>query len=140
MMFVQEVRRFFPFVPFLGARCRHDFKWQEYPFEKGHLVLIDIYGTNHDPRIWEEPNFFRPGRFKDWNGGMFDLIPQGGGDYYKGHRCPGEQATIEILKASLRYLGNKMEYEVPKQDYSYSLRKMPSIPKSGFKMKNVKRI
>ena len=38
-LFVQEVRRFYPFAPFLGARVRSDFTWQGYPFRKGTLVL-----------------------------------------------------------------------------------------------------
>ncbi|MGP4060718.1 cytochrome P450 [Halobacillus sp. H74] len=136
-MFTQEIRRFYPFVPFLGARVDHDFTWQEYLFKKDQLVLIDVYGINHDPRIWEKPDEFNPERFLNWDGGLFDLIPQGGGGYYKGHRCPGEWATIEVLQASFRYMTKHLGYEVPKQDYSYSLKKMPALPKSGFIMKNV---
>ncbi|MCA1010307.1 cytochrome P450 [Halobacillus halophilus] len=139
LRFTQEVRRYYPFVPFLGARVDHDFTWQQYDFKQGQLVMIDIYGTNHDPRLWENPDEFNPDRFLNWNGGLYDLIPQGGGDYYKGHRCPGEQPTIEILKTSFRYMTNHLDYEVPKQDYSYSLRKMPALPKSGFVIKNVHR-
>ncbi|SFJ74620.1 fatty-acid peroxygenase [Halobacillus dabanensis] len=136
-MFSQEVRRFYPFVPFLGARVDHDFTWQQYNFEKDQLVLIDVYGINHDPKVWENPDEFNPERFVDWDGGLFDLIPQGGGGYYSGHRCPGEWPTIEVLQASFRYMTKHLDYDVPKQDYSYSLRKMPSLPKSGFIMSNV---
>ncbi|KHE67776.1 cytochrome P450 [Halobacillus sp. BBL2006] len=135
--FAQEVRRYYPFVPFLGARVDHDFTWQQYPFKEGQLVIIDIYGTNHDPKLWEKPDEFQPERFQDWKGGLFDLIPQGGGDYYKGHRCPGEWPTLEVLQASFRFMSKHLHYTVPKQDYSYNLRKMPALPKSGFIMKNV---
>lgn len=135
--FTQEVRRYYPFVPFLGACVDHDFTWQQYSFKKGQLVLIDVYGTNHDPRLWDEPDTFKPERFRNWEGGLFDLIPQGGGDYYKGHRCPGEWATLEVLQASFRFMTRHLNYTLPKQDYSYSLRKIPSLPKSGFIMKQV---
>ncbi|ARI78495.1 cytochrome P450 [Halobacillus mangrovi] len=135
--FTQEVRRYYPFVPYLGACVNHDFTWQQYSFKKDQLVLIDVYGTNHDPRIWEDPDTFKPERFQDWEGGLFDLIPQGGGDYYKGHRCPGEWPTLEVLQASFQFMARHLQYKVPKQDYSYSLRKMPSLPKSGFIMKEV---
>lgn len=37
-------------------------------------------------------------------------IPQGGGEYETTHRCPGEQLTI-VMKLSLEYLLNKMDYE-----------------------------
>lgn len=48
-MFVQEVRRFYPFFPFVVALVKKDFTWKGYKFEEGTLTLLDIYGTNHDP-------------------------------------------------------------------------------------------
>lgn len=138
-MFAQEVRRYYPFAPFLGAKVRKDFVWNQCEFKKGMLVLLDIYGTNHDSRLWENPNEFRPERFKEWKGSLFDFIPQGGGDPAKGHRCPGEGITVEVMKASLDFLVNKIEFEVPAQDLSYSLAKMPTLPESGFVMSNIRR-
>jgi fatty-acid peroxygenase len=138
-MFVQEVRRYYPFAPFVGARVRKDFVWNQCEFKEGMLVFLDIYGTNHDPRLWENPNEFRPERFKEWKGSLFDFIPQGGGDPAKGHRCPAEGITVEVMKASLDFLVNKIEFEVPDQDLSYSLVKMPTLPESGFVMSNIKR-
>lgn len=97
-MFAQEVRRYYPFAPFLGARVRKDFILNECELKKGMLVLLDMYGTNHDSQIWEKPNEFYPERFKEWKGSLFDFIPQGGGDPVKTHRCPGEGITMEIMK------------------------------------------
>ncbi len=138
-MFVQEVRRFYPFGPFLGAQARKDFVWNQCEFKEGMLVLLDLYGTNHDARLWEDPNEFRPERFKVRNEQLFDLIPQGGGDPAKGHRCPGEGITIEVMKVTLDFLINHIEYEVPEQDLSYSLVRMPSLPESGFVMSRIRR-
>ncbi|HZG73619.1 MAG TPA: cytochrome P450, partial [Chondromyces sp.] len=138
-LFVQEVRRFYPFGPFLGARVRQDFTWKQCEFKEGMLVLLDMYGTNHDSRLWESPHEFRPERFEGWEGSLFDFIPQGGGDPAKGHRCPGEGITIEVMKATLNFLVNDIEFDVPEQDLSYSLEKMPTLPESGFVMKNVRR-
>ncbi|MDL4841228.1 cytochrome P450 [Aquibacillus rhizosphaerae] len=138
-MFAQEVRRYYPFGPFLGARVRKSFIWKDCKFKEGMLVLLDMYGTNHDARIWEKPNQFRPDRFIDWKGSLFEFIPQGGGDPAKGHRCPGEGITVEIMKASLDFLANSIDFEVPNQDLNYSLEEMPSLPKSGFVMSNIKR-
>lgn len=138
-MFVQEVRRYYPFGPFLGARVRKNFKWNGHKFKKGTLVLLDIYGTNHDPDLWKDPDIFMPDRFKDWEGSPFDFIPQGGGDYNIGHRCAGEWITIEVMKVSLEFLVNRIDYEVPKQDLNFSLARMPSIPKSRFVISDVKR-
>ncbi|WP_164670779.1 cytochrome P450 [Virgibacillus doumboii] len=138
-MFVQEVRRYYPFGPFLGARVRSNFSWSGHNFNKGTLVFLDVYGTNHDPDLWEEPDKFKPERFTDWEGSPFDFIPQGGGDYNMGHRCAGEWVTIELMRESLEFLANRIEYDVPNQDLSFSMVRMPSIPKSRFVLRNVRR-
>lgn len=138
-MFVQEVRRYYPFFPILAARVRHDFLWEGHDFKEDQLVLLDLYGTNHHPDLWERPDQFTPERFKDWRGTPFDFIPQGGGDYYMGHRCPGEWLTIEIMKACLDMMVNHMEYDVPPQNLDFSMNRMPSLPKSRFIMTNVRR-
>jgi len=138
--FVQEIRRYYPFTPFIGARVRKDFIWNQCHFSKGTLVLLDAYGTNHDSRIWHNPNDFQPERFKKWKGSLFDFIPQGGGKPSTGHRCPGEGITVAVIKTSLDFLVNKIEYEVPKQDLSYNLAIIPTLPESGFVMTNIKGI
>lgn len=130
--FIHEVRRFYPFGPFVGARVKKTFHWKNVEFKKGTLVFLDIYGTNRDPRIWEHPNQFDPDRFQDWDGDLYEFIPHGGGDPAKGHRCPGEGITVEIMKATLDFLINKVDYAVPNQDLSYRLDRIPTLPKSGF--------
>jgi fatty-acid peroxygenase len=101
-------------------------------------VILDLYGTNHDPRSWEEPGTFRPDRFRDWNGSPFNLIPQGAGDFQNGHRCPGEWITIELLKSAVRLLTTEVSYDVPEQDLSIDLTRMPAEPKSRFVIRNVR--
>ena len=137
--FVQEVRRLYPFFPFNAARVKEDFIWEGYEFEKGTLTILDFYGTNHDPSVWNNPEVFDPTRFKDEPITPYNLIPQGGGDFILNHRCAGEWATIEVMKVSLNYFANHMTFDVPKQDLSYSLVDIPSIPKSKIILKNVKR-
>ncbi|MGG3912787.1 cytochrome P450 [Bacillus sp. es.034] len=135
--FIQEVRRYYPFFPFLAALTTKDFVWQQYHFKQGQMVMLDLFGTNHDPRIWENPDHFEPGRFKDYKGSIYELVPQGGGNYDTGHRCPGEWPTIEVMKASFSFMSKHLNYQLPKQDMSYSLREIPTLPKSGFVMKKV---
>lgn len=137
-MFVQEVRRFYPFGPFLGARVRNDFDWHQHNFKKGTLVLLDIYGTNRHPGLWERPNEFRPERFNDWEGSPFDFIPQGGGDYDIGHRCAGEWVTIKVMRESLDFLTKQIDYHVPDQDLNFSLVRMPTNLNSRFVISHVR--
>lgn len=137
--FVQEVRRLYPFFPFNAARVKEDFQWEGYDFKKGTLTILDFYGTNHDSKLWNNPDVFNPSRFQDEPITPYNLIPQGGGDYVENHRCAGEWVTIEVMKVSLDHLANRMTFEVPKQDLSYSLVDIPSIPKSEILLQHVKR-
>src|SRR5699024_8132469 len=84
-MFSQEVRRFYPFVPFLPAKAKTDIQCEGHAIEKDTMIALDIYGTMHREDTFENPDDFYPERFRDWDGSPFDLIPQGGGDYYTNH-------------------------------------------------------
>lgn len=137
--FVQEVRRFYPFFPAVGARVRSSFEWRDHQFEEGRLVLLDLYGTNHDDRLWEEPETFQPRRFRDRSIHPFSLIPQGGGDHHEHHRCAGEWLTIAVTGAALRLLTTAMTYRVPDQDLAVDHSRMPARPASGFVIEDVRR-
>ena len=135
--FVQEVRRFYPFFPAVAARVHHGFTWPDIDFAEGARVLLDLYGSNHDPRTWPDPDQFRPERFVGWQGDPFTLIPQGAGDTATGHRCPGEQLTIELMKTAVQLFTQRIAYEVPAQDLHISLARMPALPASRFLVENV---
>lgn len=135
-MFVQEVRRLYPFFPVVGARTRSAFSWNGYRFPRGQLVLLDLYGTNHDARIWEGPDEFNPERFRQWDGDPYNFIPQGGGDHHLHHRCPGEWITIALMKVALNRLA-RLSYDVPPQDLRIDWSRLPALPRSRFVMSNV---
>ncbi|AWM60672.1 cytochrome P450 [Stutzerimonas stutzeri] len=136
--FAQEVRRIHAFFPFSAARVREGFDWQGYHFPAGTRVMLDLWGTNRDPSHWSEPDAFQPERFKNWQGNAFSFVTQGGGDPAEGHRCPGEQLAIELLKVALRMLTREMEYAVPAQDLRIELSRMPAKPESGLVISDVR--
>ena len=136
--FVHEVRRYYPFAPFLGANVRTAFDWRGCHFPEGAMVLLDIYGTNRDPNTWDRPLEFLPERFRDRAENAYDFIPQGGGNYHTNHRCAGEWVTIETIKVALTYLTRHLIYSVPPQDLTYKLSRMPTYPKSRFVISQIK--
>ncbi|GAA3274939.1 cytochrome P450 [Sphingomonas yabuuchiae] len=136
--FAQEVRRYYPFFPVVGGRALEPFGWRGRGFRKGDWVLLDLYGTNHDERIWEDPNSFRPKRFLEWDNNPYSFIPQGGGDVRSNHRCPGEPITVEIIKRAIDMLANRLDYDLPPQDLSVSRSRMPAVPKSRLVITNVR--
>ncbi|OKK22280.1 cytochrome [Streptomyces sp. CB00455] len=134
--FAHEVRRFYPFAPFVGGLAARDLTWRGESVAKDTLVLLDLYGQNHDPALWEHPYRFDPHRFtgpQDPQGRLDDLVPQGGGDPARGHRCPGEAVTVTALAVIVTELA-RLDYGVPDQDLTISLSRMPTLPRSGFEL------
>jgi fatty-acid peroxygenase len=136
--FAHEVRRIYPFTPALADRARRDFRWRGHPFPRGRMVVLDVYGTCHDPATWPDPQRFDPERFVGREPDPFAFVPHGGGDPATGHRCAGERVTVELLKGATRLL-TRLRYDVPGQDLRYPLTRMPTRPRSGFVIANVRR-
>lgn len=137
--FAQEVRRYYPFFPAVVGRVRRDFEWRGYRFPQGRLTLLDLYGTNHDAREWDQPESFLPERFEAEARCPFSFVPQGGGDARIGHRCPGEGVALELMEVAARFLVNRLVYEFQKQDLSVARSRLPALPRSGIVMTSVRR-
>lgn len=129
--FAHELRRFYPFAPFVAGLAPDDVQWHGEAIPEGSLVLLDLYGQNHDPELWPNPYVFDPERFVGREPGRDELVPQGGGDASEGHRCPGEDITLAVLSTLLPRLA-QLEYDVPDQDLRIPLNRMPTRPRSGF--------
>ena len=134
--FVQEVRRFYPFFPAVMARVRRRFEWQEVSFPPGRRVLLDLHGTNLSPE-WGDPEAFRPERFAGWSDDPFLLVPQGGGEPHRHHRCPGEGVALTLMKTALRMLTTGIAYDVPDQDLRIRRSRMPALPADRFQIESV---
>lgn len=135
--FAHEVRRFYPFAPFVGGLAAHDLTWHGHDIPKDSLVLLDLYGQNHDADLWEQPYRFDPHRFAHPRGPrapLDDLVPQGGGDPARNHRCPGEDITVTALATFAGELA-RLDYSVPDQDLTIPLSRMPTLPRSGFELR-----
>jgi fatty-acid peroxygenase len=136
--FAYEVRRFYPFAPALADRARRDFRWRGHRIPRRRMVVLDVYGTCHHPDLWREPERFDPERFVGRAPDAFAFVPHGGGDLDTGHHCAGERVTAELLKVATRVL-TRLDYDVPRQDLRVPLTRMPTLPRSGFVMGNVRR-
>ncbi|WP_026939957.1 cytochrome P450 [Humibacter albus] len=135
--FAQEVRRFYPFFPLIAGRATRRLTWNGAEFEAGDRMVLDLYGTDHDPRLWPSPRRFDPGRFRHPLSDRNALVAQGGGEYADGHRCPGEPATQDLIEHTLRRLV-RLDYSMPPQDLRISLRKMPAKVADGVLITDVK--
>lgn len=128
--FCQELRRHSPFTPFLAALTRRPQDVLGISLPRWSLVVLDVYGTLHDPAHWDSPDEFRPERFLDRDVDPDLLVPQGGGDVGDGHRCPGEDVVLTLLAVAVRALA-RTPLQLPPQDLAHDLNEMPTRPRSG---------
>lgn len=130
--FVQEVRRHYPFFPAVVARVREDFEWSGYAFPSGRRVMLDLYGTNRDPRAWHDPLAFEPERFREGAPTPFQFVPQGGAEPHRHHRCPGEGIAVALMKVAAEFFATRVHYEVPMQDLLLDMKRLPALPRDRF--------
>jgi fatty-acid peroxygenase len=136
--FAEEVRRVYPFFPLIAGVAKYGFDWDGLPVAKGDWMLLDLYGTNRDPRRFAIPQDFDPQRAPSWRDQGYDFIPQGGGPVTDTHRCPGEELTVAVMRAATRMLVERMDYVVPGQNRSMPLSRIPARPHSGFVLSHVR--
>ncbi|KAJ0680582.1 putative cytochrome P450 [Helianthus annuus] len=104
---MKEALRLHPPLPTLVPRvARQDAKVMGYDVAKGTRVIINAWTIARDPKVWDDPNEFRPERFLDssidYKGRDFSLIPFGSGR----RGCPGvafAMTTNESMLANLLY-------------------------------------
>jgi fraxetin 5-hydroxylase len=70
-----------------------------YDVPAGTLVMFNLWKMHRDPRIWKDPEVFRPDRFLNDNAGIdlkgqhYELIPFGAGR----RMCPGVTMALQIV-------------------------------------------
>ena len=136
--FVEEVRRWYPFFPVVAAVVREDFEWRGHRFPAGTRTLLDLYGTNHDPRTWERPEEFDPDRFVRKCPHSYEFIPQGGGLRARHHRCPGEDITTRLMRVAVDVLVRRIAYEAAEANLMIDFKRLPALPGGGFRIRRVR--
>lgn len=143
IVFAQEVRRVYPFVPALPALAREDTNIQGCPVGHGERVVIDILGTNTDPNEWDNAATFDPDRFfsrsdlntlEDYEK-INSFIPQGGKDVRTGHRCPGEKIAVTALSATVALLCIRdVRISTESEDLTFDWTKVLTRPSTGVRV------
>ncbi|XP_072030802.1 steroid 17-alpha-hydroxylase/17,20 lyase-like [Amphiura filiformis] len=68
------------------------------------MIILNLWGAHHDPRRWDEPEKFNPGRFIDGKG-MFD---EGGPSR---RQCIGEQLARKEVFIFFTHLLHHFRFE-----------------------------
>jgi cytochrome P450 len=92
-----ETLRLYPPTSALSLQAIEDFELGAYTIAKGTTIMLSMYATHHNARLWERPNEFNPDRFADSaqpERHKYSFFPFGGGL----HNCIGRHfAELEML-------------------------------------------
>lgn len=102
---VKETLRLHPVTPLLTPRmAKEDCKIAGYDIKEGTRALINMWSIGRDPKLWDNPEEFRPERFLgmdiDVYGHDFRFLPFGSGRRI----CPGYTHGLKVIPTSLANL------------------------------------
>nr|GMD74486.1 cytochrome P450 CYP82D47-like [Ipomoea batatas] len=113
---VKETLRLHPPGPLsLPHEAIEDCTINGYHIQKGTRVIPNLSKIHRDPKVWVDPNEFRPERFLtthkdiDVRGNHFEIIPFGSGR----RMCPGITLGLQILHLTLASLIQSFDMKRP---------------------------
>jgi cytochrome P450 len=106
---VNETLRVRPVVPIVARVLHQDLRVGPYELPAGTRVVPSIYLTNRNPRVYDEPEAFRPERFLEDAPDTFSWIPFGGGI----RRCIGASFAQLEMRLILGTMLGELQPSVP---------------------------
>jgi len=107
---VNETLRVRPVVPIVVRVLQEELSVGGYNLPAGTRVTPSFYLTNRNPKVYEDPEEFRPERFLDGGPETFSWIPFGGGI----RRCIGAAFAQLEMKVMLRTVLAELEPTLPR--------------------------
>lgn len=113
---IKETMRLHPVAPMLSPRMSlEDCKVNGYDIKAGTRIFVNIWTIGRDPKIWEDPDMFRPERFLgkdiDVKGQNFALLPFGSGR----RMCPGYNLGLKVIQSSLANILHGFKWKLPNE-------------------------
>lgn len=108
---ILEALRLYPPSWRIYRRAFTDDRLGDLPLKKGDYITVFPYGLHRDPRYWDQPDSFRPGRWLDGSArAAADVfMPWGLGP----RKCPGNHFALQELLAVLLVTVDKYELSLP---------------------------
>ncbi|XP_062102605.1 cytochrome P450 81Q32-like [Humulus lupulus] len=104
---ILETLRLFPPVPMLLPHfSSEDCTVEGYDIPCGTMVLVNAWAIHRDPKLWDDPESFKPERFESNNANQY-LMPFGLGR----RACPGNGLANRVMGLTLGSLIQCFEWE-----------------------------
>ena len=113
---IKETLRLYPAAPLsLPHEAMKDCNVAGYDVPAGTRLLVNLSKLHRDPRVWSDPDEFKPERFLtdhkdiDLRGHNFEFIPFGSGRRI----CPGISLALQVMELTLATLLHGFEITTP---------------------------
>ncbi|KAH6764102.1 cytochrome P450 [Perilla frutescens var. frutescens] len=125
----RESMRIFP--PIFGSfrKAIQDIEFDGYTIPKGWKVLWTAYGTHYDPKHFEDPSSFDPGRFEEPME-PFSYVAFGGGP----RLCAGYQLAKLNILVFVHYVVTRYNWKLQNPDEPITVDPLP-FPSQGMPIK-----
>ncbi|KDP41656.1 hypothetical protein JCGZ_16063 [Jatropha curcas] len=107
---INEVMRLYPVGLLLHHESSEECSVGGYRVPRGTMLLVNLWGIQNDPRIWEEPRKFKPERFEGCRDGVrdgFKCMHFGLGK----RSCNGEGMALRMIGLTLASLLQCFEWK-----------------------------
>nr|QWK52345.1 cytochrome P450 84A25 [Isatis tinctoria] len=111
---LKETMRLHPPIPLILHEAIEDTKLQGFSVPKGSRLMINAFAIARDPKLWVDPEAFRPSRFMepgmpDFMGTNFEFIPFGAGR----RSCPGMQLGLYAMEVAVANIIHCFTWQLP---------------------------
>jgi cytochrome P450 family 110 len=131
----KETLRHHPLIPEVHRRVKKSIRVAGFTVPEDYGVVVSIVGLHSDPRVFEEPQAFRPERFLNRQYGAFEYMPFGGGH----RRCIGAAFAMFELQIVLASVLMRYELELETTDVRPKRQGLAIGPSNGVQMRVVGR-
>jgi len=104
---VTETLRMRTVLPGVGRKLSRPMTLGGFDFKKNAMLNPQLEAIHNDPRIWGDPETFRPERFLDGKPSLTEYIPFGGGK----RRCIGAMFALKEMNVALRTILDAIDFE-----------------------------
>jgi cytochrome P450/tellurite resistance protein len=134
---VQETKRITPVVPLAFGRARKAFSVGGFRIDEGTMLFWAPFAHHQDAAVYPKPREFDAERFgparAEHGRHPFAFAPQGMGAS-TGHKCPGVDYATLLMQVFTSVLLRDYAYDIPEQDVSLDLSRIPPEPRDGLRM------